>query len=886
MTIVQPGKVPTYSPSPEVSLSGYTDSDRTRFLFNTSQFVKARLAVTRPSFGYVRLVGNGATSSTWYINYKTLDGKYALVNGEKYVPVATGAPSTSYPHSVVIGFPTQVTTSSIVLWSTSHLDCYPYFRVYYTYDSPTGSPYYFEATVSSITETYDADIQRYEGEVPPSGLYKYTITLGETYSARYFKIEPTRTATVTTQVEYGQNTINVDSTAGFPSYWAVTTDGFYTHNYNRTTIYTGKTSTAFTGVSIPATYLGAPAYLSAGSVVFYAYKFAHLLTEVDVIETASPILELWNTNGTPASPQELDDDYYYDIAYDNSKGMYYTIRYNESIAGTAGASFVDGDDFDDSSPSFNTIRWEESEDFPNFVHNTSSGTVEYSVSASPGRLITNYYIDGDYDTSIYTGFNNIVSTGASFHIGAIDRTNNNVFLQMGVRGPWVLDGDKSGWWEAIHIRKLSDSSGGTAEVHNLRVDTKYLPKGSEQFSLTYVSSSDTWTVQSGTSGGYLQEVSPGEDYTCGPISLNMVHTGTPLNGVQIVLDANYQDTPLPSTTGWWWGIGVTKSGTDYYCKYDTGSGMTSMVSFTDSLDLQSKFELFADGDSDTIDLSMDDFVVSGGSSYFENIHVFSIEAVNSAGQVTVVPGYTDAEGYLIKRLDVINYNAEYNAFIGGRVQITTDSSASGAVYVKVNGDLLKFNKSQFPMDLVREADAALYKESVIPETGAEAFSYSAYSKGNLNYVEYDDAREGTYLKTMSTTTISGTDYESFLDVTTSDYPFAWDQNNFSVLYYIDGTSVKFYDMDEHDVAFCNAVSEDKVMPAGSSSTSTVTATVMNVYGEPLSAKSVAFTVSAGDGAISPASACTNASGIATSEYTVGSTVGISSITVTASDASC
>ena len=151
---------------------------------------------------------------------------------------------------------------------------------------------------------------------------------------------------------------------------------------------------------------------------------------------------------------------------------------------------------------------------------------------------------------------------------------------------------------------------------------------------------------------------------------------------------------------------------------------------------------------------------------------------------------------------------------------------------------------------------------------------------------YDEEREGTYLKTIDTTTMSGTEYEAYLDVSTANYPFAWDINNYTVMYYVDGTSLKEYDMDENDVAFCNVVADDKIMSAGTGDTTDVTAAVLNVYGEPLSSKPVAFVVSNGAGAVSPSSACTTASGIATTVYTVGDTVGTITLTATASDAAC
>jgi hypothetical protein len=261
--------------------------------------------------------------------------------------------------------------------------------------------------------------------------------------------------------------------------------------------------------------------------------------------------------------------------------------------------------------------------------------------------------------------------------------------------------------------------------------------------------------------------------------------------------------------------------------------------------------------------------------------------VDSNGAVVEVSGLTDSDGYLIKKLDVINESATYNSFINGRAQIATDSLGStGNVVIKVGESLYRYNKSALPLVDDDGSSAAAKHHGVVPDTSAVALSYNAYSNAGICYVEYDDVREGVYLKTLDLTTVSGTDYESFLDVSSSDYPWAWDQNNYTVLYYVNGTSLKYYDMDENDVAFCNVTSSEKIMSAGTSESSNIDATVLNVYGEPMSSKTVAFSVSAGDGAITTTPVCTNASGVASTTYTVGTAVGTSTVTALASDATC
>jgi len=566
------------------------------------------------------------------------------------------------------------------------------------------------------------------------------------------------------------------------------------------------------------------------------------------------------------------------------RALNYVVRFNESVNGTAGSAFDASDAFDDSGSGFDTVRWEESTVELNFQHSTSSGTATYVNSASPGRLTTKYYLDGDFDCVVDVGFNYLLSADANVSMRAVDYDANNVFVQMGFHGPWAYDGAKTGKWEAVHARILVDTTGGTASIYNLRLDSIYLVDGVEQYTFVYNSTADEWAVTDLALTVYTNVI-PGDNYSEGALSLSIVHTGTPSNGATIVLDVNTQHSSLPTDTAWDWKLGLERVGTSYICKYDEGAGFVNLVTFTDTNDFGANIELYANGDSDTVDLAMDNFDVTGVPA-FPTINVFSIEAVDGIGNITTYSGVTDDDGYLIKRFDIINTDADYNSYVGNRVQLATDGLANGSIYIKVGGDLYEYSKSILPLDLEDGSTATNYMSSVIPETSAVALAYNSYSNAGLSYIEYDGVRGGTYLKTIDTSTLSGTVYESYLDISTANYPFAWHINNYTVLYYVDGTSLKEYDMDENDVAFCNVVADDKIMAAGTSDTTTVRATILNVYGEVLSSKTVTFSVSSGAGAVSPSSTCTSVLGVATTEYTVGNTVGNTVITASASDASC
>jgi len=297
MPIVQPGQVPTYAPSPAVDLSGYDDSNRTRFLFNGSQFVKARLALSRPSFGYVGYMDTDFEDVISHKSYLTVGGKYALIDGDRATPVATGVPTSG--GFVLIGFPVAISTTQVVLWSTSHLDYYSLFKVKYTYDDPdtVATPFYFEATVTDSVEEFDFIENK----------YKYTVTLDGAYTAKYFKIYIGATTTLSSSYTTG-STVSVVSTTGFPT--SIIIGGRISIGID-SFVYTGVGGTSFTGVS------GLSAH-SDGERVVFTPNFAQYITEVEIGESYDPILEFWNTSGEQATPQSLSDDLYYDIVYDKS----------------------------------------------------------------------------------------------------------------------------------------------------------------------------------------------------------------------------------------------------------------------------------------------------------------------------------------------------------------------------------------------------------------------------------------------------------------------------------------------------------------------------------------------------------------------------------------
>jgi hypothetical protein len=290
-----------------------------------------------------------------------------------------------------------------------------------------------------------------------------------------------------------------------------------------------------------------------------------------------------------------------------------------------------------------------------------------------------------------------------------------------------------------------------------------------------------------------------------------------------------------------------------------------------------------------VDLSADNFTVTGGTITYDT-PVFSVVTVNKDGEIEQVSGISDTDGYAIKSLDIIrDPSVVYNRYLTPRSGIATNGAAAGSggeIYIKVDDTIYKYLKNDLPLDLEDGSNASITTTGEIPATSVTNFAYNGYSGGGLSYMEYISDLEGVFVKTISTLTLTAVTKKAMLDVATIDYPFGWNVSDLSTLYYVDSTALKLYDLNETKAAFANVTSDKQVLAAGTAETATVTAQVLNVYGEPKSNKTMTFSVTAGDGAISPATGCSDSNGEDTTTYTVGSAVGTATITVTVSDTAC
>ena len=76
--------------------------------------------------------------------------------------------------------------------------------------------------------------------------------------------------------------------------------------------------------------------------------------------------------------------------------------------------------------------------------------------------------------------------------------------------------------------------------------------------------------------------------------------------------------------------------------------------------------------------------------------------------------------------------------------------------------------------------------------------------------------------------------------------------------------------------------DDITLAAGTAADTPVNADVINAWGTALNGKTVTFSVT-GDGAVTPSSDITTGAGRATTSFTVGATVGVSTVTATVTE---
>lgn len=870
----QPGSVTSFDPS--LTLTNFSASTRDRFMFNENQLVLAKLQQPLPVIATAvnRDVSNTLTS---YSNYLNLEGEFAYIDRSFQALDTPGVPTLPV-HQLVVGYDQQITTSQVKFWSVGFVDTGNVF-VQYSFDNVT----WFDVGDITWSQEFDDTIEINPDDSPPTGEFVYTGVFDSgNITARYWRIRSDAQSTVS---GFSGAVATVGSTSLWPSSSTSVLVLDSSGTFKGTAAYTGKTVTTLTGWS------GTSASPS-DVVINIDNPFGDQVTEIEVLQVTSAILQHWNSDGTQAVTNAVEGSNYYDMAYDKNEDVYYAIRYDSSLS--ASSSIEPDDDFDDASTgsSFNGTKWVESSTNSYFLHNTASGTLDMRSSGGRGQLYANYGVSGDFTVQTEVVAAVELNENAYFALELKDYTTNNEYAVSAVKGPYTPGVDTSGTFVGATV-EYSSTVGSAAELQDFRIRpdafTFDIGAGQVQYQLSYVSAENHYTVTA--SGVAHPNAIPGVSYSIDSAEFTVSNLTTPADGQGFTVTVRCAAAPIAGTSASGIQLQLQRASTNSYARYeDTDApGFNTLQIGNISSEAILRPQLFGDPKSQSVDVSVDNFQITDGTVVFDS-PVLSVVAVDKNGDITSVPGTADSEGYVLKVFDVIkDPQATYNDYLAPRVSIATngaDAGSGGELYIKVNDSLYKYLKSSLPIAEDDGTGASLVTTGEIPSTGITNLSYNGYTQGGLSYVQYLSDLGGVFVKSIKTTTMEASTYKALLDVESTNYPFAWNVSDLSTLYFVDGTSLKLYDLNETKAGFVNVTSDKQVLAAGTAETATITGQVLNVYGEPKTAKTMAFTVSAGDGAISPASGCSGVDGKDSTTYTVGSAVGTATITVTVSDIVC
>ncbi len=631
--------------------------------------------------------------------------------------------------------------------------------------------------------------------------------------------------------------------------------------------------------------------LGFGAAIYTLGDFANNVTEVHIIPTTEPLLQHWNSDGSQAVSVLVDTEDPLAAVYDKTDDAYYVIKFNDTLQGAA----VDpDDDFNaDTGLAFDADKWVESTTNVYFQHSTLSGTLDFKSSGGPGQLTGNYTVQGDFSAEVEFVYIGELNQGASFALEAKDSVTGNVHLSSVLRGAYIPGvSTVSGTFSGAAMT-FTDTLGGNAILQDFRVDPATIdygfPGGIIDYNLVFNGSTGAYDIT--VSGIDHDPAFPGVAYTMDSASFTVVNLVAPSDGQAFAVQVFVDEISVSGTLASGVALEIERAGTNAYVRYDDaatpGTFDTLFVGNMPTSDLS--IQLFGDPNGQAVDILVDNYDFTGSVSF--GTPVFSVITLDNQGDIVEVSGVSDSSGFAIKNLDLIrDPSAPYNSFLAPRIAIATNGAAAGAggeLYLKINDTLYRYLKTTLPLLSVEDGSSAVATSTgEIPITGVTGFAYNGYTQGGLSYIEYDSDLSGTFLKTIRTSDLTAVPLKALLDVASINYPFAWNVSDLATLYFVDGTALKLYDLNETKAGFVNVTSDKQVLSAGTAETATVTAQVLNVYGEPKSSKYMTFTVSAGDGALSPAAGCSDGNGEDTTVYTVGAAVGTATITVTVSDVSC
>jgi len=604
------------------------------------------------------------------------------------------------------------------------------------------------------------------------------------------------------------------------------------------------------------------------------------VTEVEIITPLdNAVISYYDTDGSFASSFTFEQDDILDAAYDSINGVFYTIRFNGDTVGTISLNL--GDDFSEAEAGaaagtngFNPARW--TEDATNSQFLRSSEELRYNVATGDGQLETTFQLSGDLNIILDANPLSISSTASWLTMRALD-TDKNTIMSEGVG--YITSPTTSGVWFTHRIANLVNST-ADCELREMRPLWHNTTSGTDSFVVTY--NGTNWAV-SGTLTGALTNASTGDIYTEAddsgtPLEFIISCTAAPSPGEQFTFDlVTDYSTKNPTTTGI---LGIFRSGTTFSTAQVLGVTHPSATVSSGVVTV----ELYGNT-STSVNVRADNFTINEGTGVFPSIPVFTVEKTDNEGAVIDPP--------LISAFDVIGDPSKtFNSFLDGRVQIAAASSGTGLahIYLKVDNRLLKY-ANNISLGSEDGSSALVDTTDQISAAGTHSFNWTHESglispTPFLTYLDYDDVLGIVHVKTIDKDTLldNTTNKEVLLNISnysdaSNPFKIFYDQNDFDTLYYVDGTANLYaFNLDDRLSAFMALNADDVSLPAGTSQQTFVRAEVINAWGETLDGKDVTFSVTAGDGAVSPASDTTVSGGQAETQFTVGSTVGVSTVT--------
>lgn len=652
---------------------------------------------------------------------------------------------------------------------------------------------------------------------------------------------------------------------------------------------TSVTYSSIAGNSLVATnfnYWDATDDLDAGH--FFVYTYPMKLTQVRVFEKEGPAFVFWESDGDVSVSNTIECQNLYDAVYDTADGLFYVIGYKENMG--VGTPAIDDSFASGVGNSFDVNKWDI--DGNAFYRDSIAESLVFINSTDSvsvyGSLISKAYLKDTFTVSADIT-KTTATKGGTFGFSLRDKETQNEFAYVYSYDDWSAPSTRS--ILGANIMSLLNYSDGVVTVRNLGFVGDDVPVGTFRHTFSY--DSGWYYTRENISSPGVNEVATtwigvGPFLNTHGISLLLdakgltVYSGAYVSFITVASSASSVSSLTPTLSISYNSVTEVSS-----ISYDDGSNHTLVSGDVFYQNVGAKINLRGNT-AYVVEDSMSALYTTG--NVFVDAPCLYVDVVDSTGELGSVTGVSTTDGVVIDKLDVVaNPENTYDSLFGQINIATTQSSvtAGGSLFIRVGETLYKYNKVTLPLTSVEDGSNAVATVSgVFPSNYINGFMYDGYTIGGLSYLWRDDFTDETTLNLISDSTLVHSTDKAWLDLSSVYIPCTRDANDLSSMYIVNDDSVYVLNTDEDSVAFCNVISTDPILPASSDYSTTVTARVTNMFGKPLSHKSVSFVITDGGGTLSSASACTTSSGTASITFTASTVVGTTKVVATASDDSC